>query len=201
MIAGEPSKLACARKLAAALCYAAIVRRDAVGVATFDDTIRVHVPPAAGRRQIFRVFEALGGATGVRASNIDRALLDYGSAVRGPGLVVICSDFFQPDGRLDGLQYLVYRGLVPIVVHVVADTELRPTLADETELVDLENPASVLVVDPAAVDSYRAGMQALHDRLAGFCAGIGTPFLQIRSSAPFDVLLNTCRQAGLLALR
>src|SRR5262245_63381361 len=47
MIAGEPSKLACARKLAAALCYAAVVKRDAVGVATFDDAIRAHVAPAS----------------------------------------------------------------------------------------------------------------------------------------------------------
>ncbi len=201
MTAGDPPKLACARKLAAALCYTAVVKRDAVGVATFDDTIRTHVPPASGRRQIFRVFEALGGATGVRASNIDRALLDYGSAVRGPGLVVICSDFFQPDSRLEGLKYLVYRGLVPVVVQVVADHELQPAIADETELVDLENPAAVLVVDDAAVDAYRAGMKALRDRLADFCASLGTPFLQIRSSLPYDALLDSCRHAGLLALR
>lgn len=201
MTAGTPTKLACARKLAAALCYAAVVKRDAVGIATFDDTIRAHVPPAAGRRQIFRVFEALAGAAGGRVSDIDRALLDFGSAVRGPGLVVVCSDFFQPESRLDGLRYLAYRGLVPIVVQVVADAELQPAVTDETELVDLERPSSVLVVDDAAIDSYRKAMQALRDQLAGFCASVGTPFMQIRSSATFDALLSTCRQAGLLALR
>jgi uncharacterized protein (DUF58 family) len=201
MTAGAPSKLACARKLAAALCYAAVVKRDAVGVATFDDTIRDHVPPAAGRRQIFRVFEALGGAAGVRASDIDRALLDYGAVIRGPGLAVVCSDFFQPEGRLDGLRYLAYRGLVPIVVQIVADEELQPHIADETELVDLEHPASVLVVDDAAIEPYRTAMQALHDQLAAFCASVGTPFMRIPASASFDALLGSCRQAGLLALR
>jgi uncharacterized protein (DUF58 family) len=201
MSAGVPSKLACARKLAATLCYAAVVKRDAVGVATFDDAIRAHVAPAPGRRQIFRVFEALGADDVGRASNIDRALLDYGAAVRGPGLVVVCSDFFQPNSRLDGLRYLLYRGLVPVVVQVVADAEEQPAITEETELVDLENPAAVLVVDDTAIAHYQSGMQALRDRLAGFCASAGTPFLRIRSSAAFDELLSICRQAGLLALR
>src|SRR4249920_812981 len=57
MTTGSPDKLECARKLAAALCYVAVERRDAVGVATFDETIRRYVKPAAGRAQIFKIFE------------------------------------------------------------------------------------------------------------------------------------------------
>lgn len=201
MTAGTPPKLTCARKLAAALCYAAVVKRDAVGVATFDDTIRTLVRPAPGRRQIFRVFEALGASGGVRRSNIDRALLDYGAAFRGPGLVVICSDFFQPDSRLDGLRYLLYRGLLPVAVQVVADEEVEPEIVDETELVDLEDPAATLVVDRAALPDYDAEMKGLRDALAQFAASAGTPFLTVRSSDTFDQLLDACRRSGLLAIR
>lgn len=201
MMAGSPSKLACATKLAAALCYAAVARRDAVGVALFDDAVRTVVPPAAGRRQIFRVFDALGAADAVRPSSIDRALLAYGSAFRGPGLAVVCSDFFQPDSRLDGLRYLLYRGLLPVVVQIVADEELQPAIFGETELVDLENASAMVAVDEDAAVGYQSGMNALRDDLAAFCAGAGTPFLRIRSAARFDELLSSCRTAGLLAIR
>ena len=54
MTAGVPDKLQCAKKLAAALCYIAVARRDASGVATFDDTVRSYVGPAAGRAQMDR---------------------------------------------------------------------------------------------------------------------------------------------------
>src|SRR3977135_3167513 len=42
MSVGAPSKLACAARLAAALAYVAVERRDAVGLATFDEEIRTH---------------------------------------------------------------------------------------------------------------------------------------------------------------
>ena len=59
MSAGTPDKLSCARRVTAALGYIALRRRDAVGIATFDDTVRRYVAPASGKPQLFRIFEAL----------------------------------------------------------------------------------------------------------------------------------------------
>src|SRR3954468_14560437 len=66
MTLGAPPKIDCAIKLAAALSYVAVEHGDAIGVATFDDRLRTHVPPATGRAQLFRVLDTLtspgGGA-------------------------------------------------------------------------------------------------------------------------------------------
>jgi hypothetical protein len=115
-----------------------------------------YVGPAAGRAQIFKVFDTLGRRPPGGRSSLNKSLFDYGAAARGPGLAVVISDFFEAAGAFDGLQYLMYRGLTPAIVQVVADEELDPSLADEAELVDLEDSESdPLVVDSSAVAAYR----------------------------------------------
>jgi len=199
MTAGSPDKLQCAKKLAAALCYIAVARRDAVGVATFDDTVRSYVAPAAGRSQIFKVFDTLRSAAAGGRSSLNKALFDYGAAARGPGLVVVMSDFFQAEGAFDGLRYLIYRGLTPAIVQIVADEELQPDIADEAELVDLEEPGGdPLVVDASAIAVYREQFARASAELEQFCRVHGLAHARLVSSAPFQTLVATCRQAGLV---
>jgi uncharacterized protein (DUF58 family) len=199
MTAGHPDKLQCAKKLAAALCYVAVARRDAAGVATFDDTVRSYVAPAAGRSQIFKVFDTLRSAPAGGRSALNKALFDYGAAARGPGLAVVMSDFFEAGGAFDGLRFLLYRGLTPAIVQIVADEELQPDLADEAELVDLEEPGGdPLVVDAGAVGAYRDRLSQASAELEQFCRVYGLAHARLVSSAPFQALVSTCRQAGLL---
>jgi uncharacterized protein (DUF58 family) len=199
MTAGVPDKLQCAKKLAAALCYVAVARRDAAGVATFDDTVRSYVGPSAGRAQIFKVFDTLQSAPAGGRSSLNKSLFDYGAAARGPGLAVVISDFFDSDGAFEGLRYLMYRGLTPAIVQVVADEELDPVLADEAELVDLENSGSdSLVVDASAVGAYREQLARAAAELEQFCRSRGLAHARLVSSAPFQSLISACRHAGLL---
>jgi uncharacterized protein (DUF58 family) len=202
MTAGTPDKLHCAKKLAAALCYIAVARRDAAGVATFDDTVRSYVAPTAGRSQIFRVFDLLRSASAGGRSSLNKALFDYGAAARGPGLAVVMSDFFEAEGAFDGLQYLIYRGLTPAVVQIVADEELHPDVEDEAELVDLEAPGGdPLVVDASAVAAYREQLARASTELEHFCRVRGLAYAHLVSSTPFQALVASCRQAGLLDVR
>jgi uncharacterized protein (DUF58 family) len=199
MAAGAPDKLACATKIAASLSYVAVRGRDAVGVATFDEAIERRVTPTAGRPQLARVFETLSAATPRRASAITRALKDYGAAVRGPGLAIVLSDFFDAGGAFEGLRYLLHRGLTPVVVQVVAAEELEPALVDDVELLDIEDPAATpLHVDAQAAAAYRARMAALTAALGEFCVTRGLPWLQVRSCDSFEAWLQACQRAGLL---
>jgi uncharacterized protein (DUF58 family) len=203
MALGTPSKIDCAARLAAALAFTATEHGDAVGVATFDDGLRAHVAASAGRPQLFRVMETLRAVTAHRPSNIDRALQQYGGVVRGPGLAVVLSDFFQPDLTLDGVRFLLYRGLSPALVQVVSDDELSPPFDEDVDtlaLDDVERPrAASVVVDPGALPRYREQMNLLAGRLAAFCAEHRTPWLRLTASTPFEAMLNACVRAGLLA--
>lgn len=200
MTAGAPDKLHAAKKMAAALCYIAAERRDAVGVATFNDGITAHLQPAAGRSQMFRIFETLRSATGGGRSAIDRALTDYAGAVRGGGLAVVFSDFFQADGTLLGLEYLLYRGFTPAVVQIVAAEEVRPDIPGDIELFDLEDPAAPpVVVDATAIAAYLENMSRATARLGEFCGRHGLAWLRVESSLPFEGQVHACLHAGLMS--
>jgi uncharacterized protein (DUF58 family) len=201
---GAPDKLACAKKAAAALSYVAAARRDAFGLAAFDAAVRSHVAPRPGRAHLFRVLDALRSTRSTGASNIDAALSGYAAAVRGPGLAVVLSDFFQPDWRGDGLKYLAYRGFDVVVVQILADEEVDPAGAisnetEELEIVDAEHAdAAPLVADASAAEASRRAVERLAADLERWCQASGMAYVSVRSSTPFGALLEACTRAGLL---
>jgi uncharacterized protein (DUF58 family) len=198
MSVGVPQKLSSATRVAALLAYAGLRARDAIALATFDNRIVRRLAPADGRAQLFRVFAALKDASPSGHSAIGAALADYGSLERGPGLAVVISDFFDPAGLLDGLRYLLHRGLTPAVVQIVSDDELDPSIPEDVELVDVEAPdAEPLRLGSGAVAAYLAALASHRRALREFCAAHDLPSLQIRSSLPFPELLEACSRAGL----
>ena len=200
MSMGSPDKLTCATRLAALLAYVAIGGRDAVGVVTFDGRIAQRVGPGSGRGQLFRALGALAGASVGGPSAIGRVLVDFGSVSRGPGLVVVLSDFFDPAGVIDGLRYLLHRRFTPAVVQILSPEELNPLMTGDAELVDIEAPdAASLFVDEETVTGYHTQLIAYRALLAGFCTTHGLPWMPIGSSDSFAELLRACHRAGVLA--
>ncbi len=199
MGSGSPDKLATARRIAAALIYIAVRQRDAIGLAAFDDAVRGYVAPSTGRPQLHRLFEMLRTLQAAGRSDATRALSDYGAAVHGPGLVVVLSDFFHPDGALEGLSVLLHRGLTPALVQIVSPDEIAPSIEAPAELVDVEDPdGAPLLVDGEAVAAYQARLAQLSGDLGEFCATHGLPWLRVEASAAFPQLLQSCVDAGLL---
>lgn len=199
---GAPDKLACARRLAAALCYVAIARREATSASTFTASIDQHIGPASGRPQLVRVMSLLGAATAAGQSSLDDALFAFGSAVRGPGLVVILSDFLEPRRSLAGFHYLLHRGLTPAVVQVVAAEEVEPVLNEETELFDVERASTrPVVVDASFVDGYRRRIEEHCATFRDFCAAHNLPWTRITTDLPFTRQVAHLEQAGLLVVR
>jgi uncharacterized protein (DUF58 family) len=199
MSIGTPSKLAFANKLAAALACIAARRRESLGVATFDRRVRTFVTPTTGRGQLLRVLSTLQQNVSADRSSLNEALSAYGSMVRGPGLVVIVSDFFDPAGTLDGLRFLLHRGLRPALLRVAADEECDPGLADELELIDVEQPmAPAIVVNSDAIAAYRARLTRWFDSIEAFCRSEGIPWIPLRTSLSLEASLTACRRAQLI---
>jgi len=199
MSIGTPAKLECARRVAAALCYVAARHRDAAGLSTFRDRVSSFMPPAEGRAQLLRILELLGSLTPSGPSTINRALEHYASAASGPGLAVVISDFFEPGAGLRGLQYLLHRGLTPVVLQVVAAEEINPALATDVELLDIEQrDGERLVVDRGAIGTYQARL-AEHERsLREFCAAHRCPFVQLVSNLPFHRAISALEGVGVI---
>jgi uncharacterized protein (DUF58 family) len=201
MSIGEPSKLATALRLAAAFTYVALLRRDPVGVATFDSEVRAVVPPATGRMQAQRVHDVLRNTRPGHASNLETALTAYGNLTHRTGLAIVLSDFFDPLGPFTALRYLLHRQLLPIVVQCLAPEDLTPTLTDGgvLELVDAEHPSGATVtVDRAAAAAYAEAMQHDTAALDDFCVAHGVPLVRVLSTDTYDRILDACVRAGIL---
>jgi uncharacterized protein (DUF58 family) len=199
MGAGIPSKLAATAKAAAALAYIAVRRRDPVGLATFDNAIDAHIAPSGGRTQLFRIFDALKTVEARGPSSLDRALTRYGAAVRGPGLAVVMSDFFDTGLTLDGVRYLLSRGLRVALVQILANEELDPHIDDDVEIVDLEDTsAPPILVTRGALEAYHAHMRRASADLHAFAASRSLPFVRLVSSGGFGALVTECSDAGLV---
>lgn len=201
MAIGTPSKLACACRLAAALAYVAVERRDTLGLATFNQTVGTRLRIASGRSQLFRAIEMLQTLRPSGTSNIDAALTSFGTVARGPGLVVVMSDFLDPRHAFDGLRLLIYRGLVPAVVQILADEDIDPAVDEESEIIDAEYPnRPALIVDSTVVAAYRNRVARVSAALNDFCLANRLPWLQIRPSMTFDTMLAASVNAGLVAV-
>lgn len=198
MSGGVPDKLSSGAKLAALLGYAAIRAREAVGLATFNAAITQRFAPATGRRQLFRIFAALSKVAAEGRSAIGASLMNYGAVEKGPGLVVVISDFFDANGVLQGLRILQHRGLTPAVVQILSADELDPPFVGDVELVDIEtSDTSPLLADTESISAYRAALDENRASLREFCDVNALPFLQLTSSESFADMLRACSRAGL----
>lgn len=200
MSVGHPDKWSCARSVGAALCYIAQERRDTAGLAIFDSGVRTYLPPAPGRGQLFRALSLIDAADTRGMSDINRVLLHYGAAARGPGLAIVVSDFFSPALPLDGLQYLQHRGLAPAVVQIVSRDEIEPELGGDAELLDVEQPdAPALLVDDGAIARYLAQLESHRQQIVSYCQEHGIPFVRLVSDSSFSDRLGALQAAGLVS--
>lgn len=198
MSIGTPDKFSFARRVAAALCYVALERRDSAGVATFDHDVRARLAPATGREHLLQILGTLESQRTSGASDLTAALTRYGTGARGPGLAVVISDFLTPAIDLSGLDFLMYRGLAPAAIQVLAPEETDPSF-DLAELFDVEDAARQgLVVDRGAIAAYQARLRAHQSTLGASCAERGIPFLSLDSSSPVERVLAGLEEIGLL---
>lgn len=199
MSIGEPAKLTCAVQTAAAVCYVAARHRDAAGLSTFRERVTSYMPPAEGRAQLLRILDTLATLEPSGQSTIDRALEHYASASSGPGLAVVLSDFFEPGAGIRGLQYLLYRGLTPVVLQVVARKEIEPELASDSELVDIERPdGERLVVDAGVLSAYRTRLAQHEATLREFCAFHKCPLGRLVSDMSFPEIVRVLQGIGVI---
>jgi len=200
MTVGAPTKLRVAARTAAALAYVAGARRDAVGLATFDDRIRTHLAPDHGKAHLMRVMTAADAARAVGRGDANAALMAYAAAMRGPGQAVVLSDFLAQDLPIDGLTHLAHRGLAPVVMHVLASEDLDPGVTAPLEIADAEDPTRAQMTDPDGARQYERAVRTHVASLETLCRQHGWPYLRLTTATPFPEMLAASVQAGLLTV-
>jgi uncharacterized protein (DUF58 family) len=190
-------KMRQARRIAAALGFVALVRRDAVTVHGVPSTRQA--PRFTGRHAAVALFDHLealepGGDTRFVASARD--LL---SRPGPPGLTVLISDLLTSEWD-DGVTRLPGRGGDLTVVHLLAGEEVRPDLIGDLDLVDSETGARVAVsLSPDALRRYERMALDWADRVALRCRQVGAAYVRVLDDDDIEpLLLGGWRAAGVL---
>ncbi|HEX2119724.1 MAG TPA: DUF58 domain-containing protein [Acidimicrobiales bacterium] len=194
---GSGDKLPTARKVAAALGFVALTRRDPVSVHSFP--LERAAPRFAGRAAVPALFAHLerleaGGDTAF-ASAVSSLLARPGPA----GLTVVVSDLLTPEWEV-ALGRLPSRGGDVVVVHVLDPGELHPSLAGDLELVDRESGRRVAVsLAPETVQQYERLAAEWVERVAARCRQVGAGYVRLLTTDDLEAsLLGAWRTAGVL---
>jgi len=184
---GSPvTKADYARRLAAALGYVALSEYDRVLLTSFSGGLNEPMPPLRGKPGVFPFFQFLetrlpvGGET-----RLGDALTQYAARTKTNGIAVVISDFFD-ETHERGIKALLSRRFQVVLLHVLDEEELHPTLTGDLRLVDAETQAvrevsispHLIAQYEAQVESFCAGLQRLAGRynLDYVRASTGTPF-------------------------
>ncbi|MGH8993212.1 MAG: DUF58 domain-containing protein [Acidimicrobiia bacterium] len=194
---GQPSKLLQAARVAAALGFVALVRRDPVSLHTFP--FEGTVPRFTGRAAAPLLFRHLAGLRAEGTTPLVAAATHLLARPGPPGLTVVCSDLLTPEWDT-GLSRLPARGGDVVVVHVLSDEDLHPELIGDLELVDAEGAGRVAVsCSPETVAAYAKAAGAWADEVAGRCRSAGAAYVRVGAGDDLEpLLLGGWRQSGVL---
>jgi uncharacterized protein (DUF58 family) len=187
-LAGIP-KFDYARYLAASLLYFSSRQRDRVGLATFDDAIVEWIPPSA--RHLDVALLTLDRARAGRPGALAKPFARVGELLRRRGIIVVISDFYEePQGVLDALKALRYRGHDVIVFHLLDPTETDFPFEDAQPFEDLETGVRLPVVPDVQREAYRTLVAEHVATLRKGLTGHRIDYELLSTGAPLDHALS-----------
>ena len=190
---GHYDKLLQAKRLAAAIGFLALTRRDVV-------TLHIEPPGRApqrfsGRHAIGALFAALGSVEAAGGTDLRSAAGDLLARPGPAGITIVISDLLTPswEGAIDRLPA---RGGDVTVLHVLATEELQPSLIGDLDVVDAESGDFVSVsLSADAVKTYRSVVDRWLLEAAARCRSRGAAYQQVLADDSIDdVILKGWRQ-------
>jgi uncharacterized protein (DUF58 family) len=162
LTAGEPSKLAVGKKLAASIAYMALADSERAQVMTASDGELRTREPTRGRASLPNILRELDALKPHGGTDLTAAIDAFVQRSVRPGMLVIISDFLDPGPFDQAITRAAAAGNDIALLQVLAAEEIDPPYEGDLALEDAETGAVVdVTVDARAVDAYLARLAAL----------------------------------------
>jgi uncharacterized protein (DUF58 family) len=197
---GEPTKLAYARQLAAALGFIGLVRACRVKIETLATTHKDPGPVLRGRASLWRMMEYLDGIEPGGNVSLAEGVKNFCVRNSGKGILVLISDLMDKEGFDKALRFLVTQQMDVYVLHVLCPEELNPEIKGDLKLIDCEDSdVAEITVSRPLIDKYKRTLAAFIDGAREFCARRGMNYLMTSTETPVEKLVaNYLRKRGLV---
>lgn len=197
MLLGSPNKWDYAKRTAAALSYIGLSNLDRVSIIPFSSKLDGRMPPTRGKAQIFKVFDFLSSVEAGRHTSLADAFKTFIAQNKRRGVACVISDFYDPTGFEQGLNFLRYHKFEPIIIHLYDERELDPQLNGELQLVDCETgEIREITVTPQILKRYRQVWDDFCAEVEGYCSKRDILYFRVPIQVPFDDLVLRIFRAG-----
>lgn len=189
---GALTKHEYATAIAAAIAYLALHRRDAVGVAHFDDRLRQFIRPSNHTQQWKTIIDELEGKTGPAKTSIAKVCAELSDRLAQRSLIMILSDLFDDvPSVLKGLSQLRYRRHEVVVAGVWDHAELTLPFRGLTMFEGLEAGDKLLAEPGGLRERYLEEVRRFQTALQRGCADAQIEYAPFDTSQPLDAALST----------
>jgi uncharacterized protein (DUF58 family) len=167
----RPPKLELARQIAGTLAYIGLANLDRVNILYFAERLGDDLGLGRGKSHFHRALQFLARTPEVSGqTNLTASLREFGRRIKRRGLVLIISDFFDPRGYEEALNYLLYQRFELQLIHVLDPAELDPQLLGDVRLTDSESGAVYdATVNESLARAYQREIGAFLAGLERFC--------------------------------
>ena len=192
------TKLEYSAYLAAAMAYLMQGQRDAVGFASFADTLRTILPAKGTRRHLRRIFLEIEPYLRINKGDFTAsaaALHELAERIHQRSLVVIFTDLFENiethDALISALKHLRHRKHEIILFNITEHyTELNLNLEYERYLLeDLESGEQLEISPTQVAQDYRTKVTMYLQRFKQACNEFQIDFESVSTEQPFSEAL------------
>jgi uncharacterized protein (DUF58 family) len=211
------SKWDAARRLAGALGYLGLAGGERVEITPFGHNLAEGFGPTEGKRRVVPILKFLSGvmplppAKGETGGGLVPSLTSYARVHPAGGLLVLISDLldtvslsaFEAEAGEELAQSL--RHLVPprwqvLVVHLLTEEEVQPTIEGDYDLQDTETDESLpFHLDNATLTQYRLRVRTWCAALQSACGQRGATYARVLAEWPLEqMVIPYLRQRGVV---
>lgn len=212
------SKWDMARRLAGALGYLGLAGGERVEIAAFGETLGQSFGPTQGKRRIIAVLKFLSDLvpefvvkTDLRSGQgLAQSLKAYARTHPNGGLLIIISDMLDVAGGDEigvevealsqGLLHLPPPRWQVLVLHLLTEEEMQPTLEGDYDLEDVETKEILpFHLDSSTLAQYRLRIRRWCAALQSACAHRGATYSRVLAEWPLEQkVMPYLRQRGWL---
>ncbi|MFW5840092.1 MAG: DUF58 domain-containing protein, partial [Planctomycetota bacterium] len=176
--------------LAAALGYMMVNQQDAVGLFTFDETVRHYLPPKSKRSHLTNILTTLAQTRPAGKTSLAKALHDIASRTRKRGLMILLSDLLADQEEvIEALHHMKYGGHDLMIFQVLDEAEVSFDLDGQLELEEPET-GQTLQVDARSIRAgYLEEIRRFIDEYKRQCQAVRADFVMVHNGMTFDKAL------------
>jgi uncharacterized protein (DUF58 family) len=184
------TKATYASTLAATLAYFLYLQGDAVGLLTFDETVREYLPARHRVGHLRQLMLSLERPSSGKSTDLVAPLERITSLIRKRGLVIFISDFLAPIDRLErNLIALTACGHEVNVFHLIDPAEFNLGIESPALFEDVESSRTLYIDPPAARAAYTKKFEAHRAALRTTCRKLGISYLELSTAQPLELAL------------